>query len=270
MSAAVTAVRGRRTMCVLAGVGVVGLSAAVPSLAGLTGLAADTGWSQWLAPLLPVSIDAAGIVASLVWLDPDMRAPVRTYARTVVMAALAASIAGNAGDHALTALHITAPLWLVLAVAAVPPIALAATAHLAALILHTPAVDTAEDVDVESSQAHDVRTSRAHDVGPFVDRSAPAIEADPSSSIAGAARSTQVTEPIEKPAEISTPRRTRSIADLQLELDTAIENPHIDIDPRSAESIRRTLACSPKRARELRDSRARELTSSIVKEGKAA
>lgn len=50
-------------------------------------------------------------------------------------------------------------------------------------------------------------------------------------------------------------RRTsqaRSIEELRAALVEAIADPTIDVDPTSAESIRRALRCSPKRARELR------------------
>jgi len=47
----------------------------------------------------------------------------------------------------------------------------------------------------------------------------------------------------------------RSIEALRADLKAAIDDPAIDVDPTSAESIRRTLQCSPARARALRDDR---------------
>jgi hypothetical protein len=49
--------------------------------------------------------------------------------------------------------------------------------------------------------------------------------------------------------------QTRSIEDLRADLARAIADPDIDVNPDSAESIRRTLQCSPERARTLRDER---------------
>lgn len=54
---------------------------------------------------------------------------------------------------------------------------------------------------------------------------------------------------------IRKPNQARSIEALRADLDRAIADPAIDVDPTSAESIRRTLQCSPARARALRDER---------------
>lgn len=58
----------------------------------------------------------------------------------------------------------------------------------------------------------------------------------------------------------STPKRrtvptpkTRTIGELRTELAAAIANPNVSINPTSAESIRKTLRCAPKAARQLRD-----------------
>lgn len=54
---------------------------------------------------------------------------------------------------------------------------------------------------------------------------------------------------------IRKPAQARSIEALRADLDRAIADKTIDVDPTSAESIRRTLQCSPARARALRDER---------------
>lgn len=58
----------------------------------------------------------------------------------------------------------------------------------------------------------------------------------------------------------STPKRrpprapkTRSIEDLRAQFTAALDNPDVAINPKSAESIRKTLRCAPKFARQLRD-----------------
>ncbi|MFJ9787822.1 hypothetical protein ACIRSS_50185 [Amycolatopsis sp. NPDC101161] len=61
----------------------------------------------------------------------------------------------------------------------------------------------------------------------------------------------------------STPKRrpprapkTRTIEDLRAEFTAALDNPDVAINPTSAESIRKTLHCAPKFARQLRDEHA--------------
>ncbi|WP_328447437.1 hypothetical protein [Amycolatopsis sp. NBC_00438] len=50
--------------------------------------------------------------------------------------------------------------------------------------------------------------------------------------------------------------KTRSIEDLRAAFAAAIDNPDVAINPKSAESIRKTLHCAPKYARQLRDEHA--------------
>jgi hypothetical protein len=59
--------------------------------------------------------------------------------------------------------------------------------------------------------------------------------------------------PTGKPARRVPAPRTRSMAVLRAEFRAAVADPATVIDPRSAESIRTTLRCSPARARQLRD-----------------
>ncbi|WP_206793198.1 hypothetical protein [Amycolatopsis sp. MtRt-6] len=79
------------------------------------------------------------------------------------------------------------------------------------------------------------------DDGPIVD--APVLTLDPP---ADQPKSTRKPRPPRAP-------KTRSIEDLRAAFAAAIDNPDVAINPKSAESIRKTLHCAPKFARQLRD-----------------
>lgn len=118
-----------------AGLAVVAAAAAVLSFASLDGLAALCGTPARLSWLLPISIDAAAVVATRVWLRPGAPGRVRRFARTLAIAALGLSVMGNGMAHWLVAFHVAPPWWAVVAVAAVPPVVLGAVAHLAAIVV---------------------------------------------------------------------------------------------------------------------------------------
>lgn len=123
----------------LLGVGVVALAAAVLSFSSLQDLAERAGYTPRLAALLPLAIDAQAVVATRAWLATGTAERARRYARALALAAVAGSVAGNAGQHAMAAANAATPWWVVVAIASVPPVALAATAHLAALLAtHRP------------------------------------------------------------------------------------------------------------------------------------
>src|SRR5699024_6696492 len=82
----------------------------------------------------PIAIDAAVVVATRTWLAGPSSGRVTRYGRAVALASLALSVAGNATEHAMAAYQLATPWWVVVAVSAVPPIMLGATAHLAALV----------------------------------------------------------------------------------------------------------------------------------------
>jgi hypothetical protein len=50
------------------GLSVAAISAAVSSFDGLRSLALATGWSEWQAPLLPLTIDAFALASIRIWL----------------------------------------------------------------------------------------------------------------------------------------------------------------------------------------------------------
>jgi len=121
----------------LLGVGVVAIAAAVLSFSSLQALAVRAGYTPALAALLPLAIDAQAVVATRAWLTAGTSKRTYRYARALALSAVAGSVAGNAGQHAMTAAHAATPWWVVVAIASVPPVALAATAHLAALLATT-------------------------------------------------------------------------------------------------------------------------------------
>ncbi|MFD2396794.1 DUF2637 domain-containing protein [Prauserella oleivorans] len=113
------------------GLAVVAAAAAVLSFDALRQLAVLAGTPAGLAWLLPVTVDAAALVATRLWLAGAEGA--RRFARTLALSMIGLSVAGNATSHELVAYQVVPPWWAVVAVAAVPPAVLGAVAHLAAL-----------------------------------------------------------------------------------------------------------------------------------------
>jgi hypothetical protein len=121
-----------------AGLLVVGAAAAVMSFAALAGLAGLAGVAGHvgalrLAWLFPVAVDAYAATSSRVWLRPGVAASTRAWARANALAAIGLSVAGNAVYHELTASG-SARIWVVVIVAAVPPLMLGAAVHTAVLV----------------------------------------------------------------------------------------------------------------------------------------
>ncbi|RBM16597.1 hypothetical protein DI005_25260 [Prauserella sp. PE36] len=129
----------RRSWITWAGLAVVAGAAAVLSFDALRQLAVLAGTPAGLAWLLPVTFDAAALVATRLWLAGDAPGAARRFARTLALTMIGLSVAGNATSHALVAYQVTPPWWAVVAVAAVPPAVLGAVAHLAALAARTAA-----------------------------------------------------------------------------------------------------------------------------------
>lgn len=145
---------GVTTWC---GLGVVALAAAVLSFEALRMLAILAGTPPVLAWLLPVCIDAAGVVATRMWLAGPYGA--RSFARVLALGMIALSVSGNAVSHALRAYDVTPPWWAVVAVAGVPPVVLGAVAHLAALATRQQPGDS---VTVEPPAVEPVETPAGH------------------------------------------------------------------------------------------------------------
>lgn len=181
----------------LLGVGVVALAAAVLSFSSLQALAVRAGYTPALAALLPLSIDAQAVVATRAWLARSTGDRARTYARALALSAVALSVSGNAGEHAMTAAHAVTPWWVVVAIASVPPVALAACAHLAALLaVSDPAPEHTEHQPVESdasSQPESGTPLTEHPTDPLGERAPEAVSGRATEQRASAQPSAQST-----------------------------------------------------------------------------
>lgn len=112
----------------------VSVAAATMSFASLRSLAIVCGFHPWLAPLLPVVVDAGAAAASIVWLGRWAEDSARGYGRTLALILLAGSVAGNALGHGLAA-YSARPHWLVVVgVSAIAPTVLGALVHLVVLV----------------------------------------------------------------------------------------------------------------------------------------
>jgi hypothetical protein len=116
------------------GLAVSAAAALVSSFSGLRALALAAGWSAYLAPLLPLTVDSYAMTAARVWLaDSSARPAAKRFARANSFVAIGMSVLGNAAWH-LIAAHLLAVGWvIVVVVGAVPPAVLGLVAHLAAL-----------------------------------------------------------------------------------------------------------------------------------------
>ncbi len=116
------------------GLGVSAVSAAASSFDGLRSLAFAVGWSTWMAPALPATVDALAITSTGLWVTGTAAAPkVRRFARMSALLAIAMSVGGNAAWHLHAAGLLPLNFAIVLGVGTVPPIVLGLCSHLAAL-----------------------------------------------------------------------------------------------------------------------------------------
>jgi len=104
--------------------------AALAGLAALAGVRGEVGPLR-LAWLFPIAVDAYAATATRVWLRSGTSKGTRDWARANALAAIAASMAGNAVYHVDPS---SARAWVVVAVAAVPPLMLGAVVHTAVLV----------------------------------------------------------------------------------------------------------------------------------------
>lgn len=124
----------KRDVYVAAGMFVSAASAAVSSFDGLRSLAALAGWSAYMAPLLPLTIDAYAMSATRVWLaDSTASNRARRFARRNAVGAILASLLGNAMYHAVAAGLVEMSWAVVVIVGGVPPVVLGLVSHLAVL-----------------------------------------------------------------------------------------------------------------------------------------
>ncbi len=125
-----TTERPPRAAAHIATIGVAGICAAAAwlSFTALTDLASRSGINAaWLWPLIIDSLIVAATIAAV--------AGAGTYARVLLAAGAALSLAGNILHAVLPPGPL--PIWLNAAIAAVPPIALVAVAHLAVVLRRT-------------------------------------------------------------------------------------------------------------------------------------
>ncbi|MCW2905131.1 MAG: hypothetical protein JWO67_7396 [Streptosporangiaceae bacterium] len=124
---------------VLAGSTFVALATIVTSSVSLYSLAVLCGIPEPLSAALPIALDAGAAVTALVWITE--KGELRKWGRAVTIAALVASVAGNAIQHAITSGLLRVELPLVLIVGASIPAMLWATIHITALMARTPTVE---------------------------------------------------------------------------------------------------------------------------------
>lgn len=147
------------------GIVVVGLAAAILTFTTLRGLAQLVGFRDVLfgvlpsAWLLPVTIDAAGVVAARVWLRRLGPPAAVTFARWLTWACILGSVAGNAGAHVLAEFAITPPWWVVVLVTAVPAATLGAVVHLGTLVRTGPETGETEHEQAEPEPARETVTA---------------------------------------------------------------------------------------------------------------
>ncbi|MBX7265551.1 DUF2637 domain-containing protein [Micromonospora sp. Llam7] len=135
MNSVVTAVPERpRDWWVTLGMAVSATSAAASSFSGLMSLAEVAGWTQFMAPLLPLTVDAYAMTATRVWLSGTATsARAQQFARSNAIGAILLSLAGNATWHLVKADLLDVGWVIVLGVGSVPPVVLGLISHLAVL-----------------------------------------------------------------------------------------------------------------------------------------
>lgn len=112
------------------GLAVVCVAAVVASFSTLASLAEFTGWSTWASWLLPLCLDALGMTACLVWLDPSAPKRSRRYAAWMTWVAAGLSVLGNGAGHLASTGHLAQGLLLVVLVGSVPPATVSVVVHL--------------------------------------------------------------------------------------------------------------------------------------------
>lgn len=151
---------GRRHL-IVAGLAVVGVAAAVLSFSTINSLAQAAGFTAaWTAALgevhltvriswlLPVAVDAFGLLATMAWLTPTFGDAIRVYARRIAIADIALSAVLNALYHGMKAAKWdVAQCWpVVIGVGAIPPVFVALALHLGSMVMDDRSALTAGSV----------------------------------------------------------------------------------------------------------------------------
>lgn len=152
-----TAPAHARRRVILAGLVVVGVAAAVLSFDTINSLAEAAGFSAShafrivgtgahltlrISWLVPVAVDAFGLLATMAWLTPTFTAEIREYARWIAIADIALSAVLNAMYHGMKAAgwDISACWPVVIGVGAIPPVFVALALHLGSMVMDQRAV----------------------------------------------------------------------------------------------------------------------------------
>lgn len=140
---------GRRRL-IVAGLSVVGVAAAVLSFdtinsfaeaAGFTAAATiafiDAHLTLRISWLVPIAVDAFGLLATMAWLTPSFTPAIRGYARRIAVADIILSAILNALFHGMTAAgwDIAACWPVVIGVGAIPPVFVALALHLGSMVM---------------------------------------------------------------------------------------------------------------------------------------
>lgn len=137
------------------------VAAVVASFSTLASLATVAGWSGRASWLLPVCLDALGMVACRSWLSANDPEPARRFAKRIVLGTVVLSIVGNAAGHLAMTHHLSQGILLVVLVGAVPPAGLAVGIHLAVLRGRTMPVPDAAPVPAEKPKPAGETTKKA-------------------------------------------------------------------------------------------------------------
>lgn len=144
----------RRDWVTTLGVTAVAASAAVLTFSAWRALAETCGITGWQSWLVPVTVDAAGLVAARVWLGGRAPDDAVRVGRALTLGCIALSIAGNAGQHGMAAYGIAVPWWVVVVVSAVPPAMLGTLGGLVHLLRTTTTTTLATAVDDLATDNH--------------------------------------------------------------------------------------------------------------------
>lgn len=164
-----TKTRSRRGP-ILAGLAVVGTAAAVLSFETLDKFAKAVGYTAaptlnlpggthltiYLSWLLPIAIDAFGLLATLAWLTPSFNKEIRDYAKRVAIGDIAGSAVLNAIYHGMAAAKWDVDeCWpVVIGVGAIAPVILPLAVHLGAMVVdHEPATAKPDEAPSEGPAA---------------------------------------------------------------------------------------------------------------------
>lgn len=172
---------GRRQL-ILAGLAVVGVAAAVLSFDTINSLAEAAGFSAShafrivgtgahltlrISWLVPVAVDAFGLLATMAWLTPTFTAGIRRYARTIAVADIVLSAVLNALYHGMHAAGwVVSDCWpVVIGVGAIPPVFVALALHLGSLVMEDRAVPAAASTAPAAAAAEPRSTGTEHPAG---------------------------------------------------------------------------------------------------------